>query len=107
MEKIRNNKAKIENMKKEVELFRESIGDKMKKVSLIDEKNDRLKGEVARIEVQRSKNQLELQDVKEQLVIKEGLVEEMQGRIEECRGKAAGINAKCQEKSEELNKEYN
>ena len=51
MEKIRNNKAKIENMKKEVELFRESIGDKMKKVSLIDEKNDRLKGEVARIEV--------------------------------------------------------
>ena len=51
MEKVRTNKVKIENMKKEVEFFRESIGDKMKKVSLIDEENDRLKGEVSRIEV--------------------------------------------------------
>ena len=41
------------------------------------------------------------------MVVKEGLVREIQGRIEDCRGKAAGLNARCQEKSEELNKEYN
>ena len=59
MEKVRKNKDKIQKLKLEVGECRESIQDKMSKVRDIDQDNDRLRAELARIEGEREKNQVE------------------------------------------------
>jgi len=53
MDKIKKNKVTIQNVKLEVSECKENIQQKMGKVRDIDQENEKLKGEVSRIEAER------------------------------------------------------
>ena len=106
MEKVKKNKDKIQKLKLEVEECRESIQDKMGKVRDIDQENDRLKIELARIEGERERNQVECSLVKKDVEIKEEVQKEVNYRIEEAKEKVREVNAKNQKMTEEMEREY-